>query len=172
MDCAQGLPRWLRKTSTYQCRSQKRQEFHPCIKRSPWRRNGNPLQCSCLQNSMDQGAWSAAVHVIIIVHLPIHVQLFCHTVDCSPPGSFVQEISQARILEWFALSFSRAFSQPRDWTQVKTCIAGRFFTSESPRKSLKKKNQDLLFPYFRIFLCLSSSTSFVSTCKFLGTIKC
>ena len=24
--------------------------------------NGNPLQCSCLQNSMDRGAWGATVH--------------------------------------------------------------------------------------------------------------
>ena len=24
--------------------------------------NGNPLQCSCLENSMDWGAWQAAVH--------------------------------------------------------------------------------------------------------------
>ena len=26
--------------------------------------NGNPLQCSCLENSMDRGAWWATVHVI------------------------------------------------------------------------------------------------------------
>ena len=24
--------------------------------------NGNPLQCSCLENSMDREAWSATVH--------------------------------------------------------------------------------------------------------------
>ena len=24
--------------------------------------NGNPLQCSCLGNPMDRGAWQAAVH--------------------------------------------------------------------------------------------------------------
>ena len=34
--------------------------------------------------------------------------------DCSPPGSPLHGISQARILEWFALSFSRGSSQPRD----------------------------------------------------------
>src|SRR5574341_48163 len=32
--------------------------------------------------------------------------------DCSPLGSFVHEISQARILEWVAISFSRGSSQP------------------------------------------------------------
>ena len=33
--------------------------------------------------------------------------------DYSPPGSSVQEIFQARILEWVAISFSRGSSQPR-----------------------------------------------------------
>ena len=31
---------------------------------------------------------------------------------CSPPGSSVHEISQARILEWVAISFSRGSSDP------------------------------------------------------------
>ena len=30
--------------------------------RSPGERNGNPLQDFCLENPMDRGAWSAAVH--------------------------------------------------------------------------------------------------------------
>ena len=42
---------------------------------------------------------------------------------CSPPGSSVHGISQARILEWVAISFSRGSSWPRDWTQV-SCIVG------------------------------------------------
>ena len=36
-------------------------------------------------------------------------------------------ILQARILEWVAISFSRASSRPKDRTWV-SCIAGRFFT--------------------------------------------
>jgi len=32
--------------------------------------------------------------------------------DCSPPGSSVHGISQARILEWFAISFSRGLPDP------------------------------------------------------------
>ena len=35
---------------------------------------------------------------------------FCDPVDCSPPGSSVHGISQARILEWVAISFSRGSS--------------------------------------------------------------
>ena len=30
--------------------------------RSPGERNGYPTQCSCLDNSMDRGAWWATVH--------------------------------------------------------------------------------------------------------------
>ena len=43
-------------------------------------------------------------------------------VDCSPPGSSVHGILQARILEWVAISFSRGSSQPRDRTHV-SCIS-------------------------------------------------
>ena len=37
---------------------------------------------------------------------------------CSPPGFSVHGVSQARILEGIAISFSRAFSWPRDQTHV------------------------------------------------------
>ena len=43
---------------------------------------------------------------------------FCHPTDCSLPVFSFQGISQARILEWVDISFSRATSQPRDRTQV------------------------------------------------------
>ena len=52
------------------------------------------------------------------------VQLLCDPIDCSPPGSSVHGILQARTLEWVAISFSRVSSQPRDGTQV-SCIVGR-----------------------------------------------
>ena len=53
----------------------------------------------------------------------------CDPVDCRPPGSPVRGISQARILEWVAISFSRGSSRPRDQTRV-SFIAGRCFNSE------------------------------------------
>ena len=45
----------------------------------------------------------------------------CDPIDCSLPGSSVHWISQAKILEWFAISFSRASSPPRDWSYI-PCI--------------------------------------------------
>ena len=41
----------------------------------------------------------------------------CDPMDYSSPGSSVHGISQARILEWVAISFSRGSSWPRDGTQ-------------------------------------------------------
>ena len=38
----------------------------------------------------------------------------CHPVDCSPPGSSVRGILQARILEWVAISSSRGSNTPLD----------------------------------------------------------
>ena len=40
----------------------------------------------------------------------------CDPLDCSPPGSSVHGILQARILEWVAMPSSRGSSQPRDGT--------------------------------------------------------
>ena len=37
----------------------------------------------------------------------------CDPLDCSPPGSSVHGILQARILEWVAMPTSRGFSRPR-----------------------------------------------------------
>ena len=52
-----------------------------------------------------------------------------------PTGFSIHGIFWVRILEWLAISFFRASSQPRDWTWV-SCIAGRFFpnwtTKEAP----------------------------------------
>ena len=51
------------------------------------------------------------------------VWFFCDPVECSPPGSSVHGISQARILEWVITSFSRGSSPPRDQTWI-SCLAG------------------------------------------------
>ena len=54
--------------------------------------------------------------------------------DCSPPGSSVRGILQARILKWGAISFSRGSSWPTDWTWV-SCIAGTFFIVWTTREA-------------------------------------
>ena len=58
----------------------------------------------------------------------------CYLTDCSPPGSSVQGILQARILKWLDIPFTRGSSLPRDRTQV-SYIAGSFFTVWATEKS-------------------------------------
>ena len=65
---------------------------------------------------------------VLSVGCSVTVKTLCDLMDCSPAGSSVLVILQARILAWVAVSFSRGSPQLRDWTRV-SCIAGRFFTS-------------------------------------------
>ena len=58
----------------------------------------------------------------------------CDLIDCDPLGSSVHGISQVRILELVAISFSRESSWPRGQTQV-SHIAGRFFTGWATREA-------------------------------------
>ena len=50
----------------------------------------------------------------------------CNPMECSPPGSSVHGILQARILEWVTMPSSRGSSQPRDQARV-SHVAGGFF---------------------------------------------
>ena len=59
---------------------------------------------------------------------------FWDPADCSPPGSTVHGILQARILEWVAIPFSRGSSQPRDRTWV-FCIVGGLFLIWATREA-------------------------------------
>ena len=105
-------------------------------------RNGKPLQYSCLR-----GAWWAtwsmgsqrvgrdwATNTTTTINFIItacccvlsHFSCvwLCNSMDCSPPGSSIPDILQARILEWVAMASSRGSSSPRDQTHVSyvSCI--------------------------------------------------
>ena len=58
----------------------------------------------------------------------------CDPMDYCLPDSSVHVISQARILEWVAISFSNRSSQPRDQTSISS-LAGGFFTAKPPGKT-------------------------------------
>ena len=57
------------------------------------------------------------------------VQLFCHLLDCSPPGSSVHGISQARILEKIAISSSKDLPAP-GLEPAAPALADELFTPE------------------------------------------
>ena len=79
--------------------------------RSPGEGNGYPFQYSFSLSSTT---------LLLPTHLPppscTHAQS-CNPMDCSPPGSSVHGLFQARILEWVAISFSRG--PPTLWVHLR-----------------------------------------------------
>ena len=93
-------------------------------------------------------------------------QLFCHPIDCGPPGSSVHGILQSRIMEWLAIPFSSGSF----WLRDKTCVcwlAGGFFTTEPPQSSVRRwRINRELSAWTRIIETLSSNpeTSLMILC--------
>ena len=93
--------------------------------------------------------------------LVTELSLFCHPTDCSPPGSSVHGISQARILDQVAVSPGHLLNPG-----IKpTCPArvGRLFTTEPPQKP-KEGHADHFWSW------LSEVTSFKQRLKFKSPV--
>ena len=81
----------------------------------------------------------------------------CDPMDCSPTGSSVHGILQARILKWIAISSSRGSSWPRDQTHISyvSCIgrlvlsplvpSGKHKVGGKIIKRAKKQEKDLYY---------------------------
>ena len=136
------LPWWLRWYRIYlQC---KRSKFNPWVGMIPWRREWLPTPLFLPGEIHGQRSlvgfhqWSHRVGhdwMTNTFSFPFHLLTFsileklcvlsescltlCDPMDCNPPGSSVHGISQERILEWAAISFSRWSSQHR----CQTCIS-------------------------------------------------
>ena len=85
-------------------------------------------------------------HIILIMCLCICAQSYlapCNPVDCSPPASSVHGVSQARILEWVAISSSRGSSQSSDGIRISwvSCIGKRILYHYTTWKALNKGKQ-------------------------------
>ena len=70
--------------------------------------------------------WYHNVHLRVLKLLS-HVQTLCDAMDWKVSGSSVHGIFQGKILDWVTTFFSRASSQPRDWTWV-SHIAGILYS--------------------------------------------
>ena len=100
----------------------------PGLGRSPGEGNGNPVQFSCLENSMDRSLvdYSPWGHKEsdITEQLKSESEVvqsgltLCDLIDCSLLGSSVHGVFQARILEWVAISSSRGSFRSRDRTHI------------------------------------------------------
>ena len=84
-----------------------------------------------LYSKENSSQYSVMAYIVALVAQPCLT--LCDTMDCSPPGSFVHGILQARTLERVAILFSRGSSWPKDQTLV-SCIASRFFAIWSTGK--------------------------------------
>ena len=78
--------------------------------RSPGGGNGNPLQHSCLENSMDRGAWRATVHGVAkelnrtSACMCVHAHIHTHTLESSDLAAFQLPYRSSSITEESLLS--------------------------------------------------------------------
>ena len=106
---------------------------HPCLLPQSWEVIFIPSSSPSLRHPRLDPFYLILLQYVCALSLS-HVQLFCDLMHCSPPGSSVHGILQARILDWVAIFFSRGSSQPRDWTPV-SCTLGGIFTGWATREA-------------------------------------
>ena len=71
------------------------------------------------------GGWDERTHTACThTKSPQSCSTPCDSMDCSPPGSSLHGILQARILEWVTMPSSRGSSHSRDWSCISyiSCI--------------------------------------------------
>ena len=142
----------------------------PVSGRSPGEANSNPPQYSCLETSMDRGAWRTTVHggskesdmtewltpTLGVQNLHTLARMYCCCFSCSvmskslhpqgqePTGSSVHSMLQARILRCRLL-----FPSPGDPTEPgigPTSPAWQaVFTPGPPGKCWCKSNQNIMY---------------------------
>ena len=110
---------------------------------------GSPRMMVTLERSgEDSGCWRHkndflnAIKVLSCLVAQSCLALY-NPMDCSPPGSSVHGILQAKKLEWVAMSPSMGSSQHRDQTCISwiSFTAGRFFTNEPQGKPTDDLNR-------------------------------
>ena len=117
---------------------------HHCILQSY--KSVNQVLLSLLQSDVKRNDPELISNTCCCNAAKSHLAL-CNPMVCSPPGSSVHGMSQARILDWVAISFSRDLPIP-GIKPISPALAGGFFTTEPPGKpnikhilKLKKKKE-------------------------------
>ena len=88
----------------------------------------------------------------------------CDPLDCSPPGSSVHGILQARILEWVVISFSRGSFQPRDQTLISyvSCFGSWIWgCKESDMTEQLIHNHHHIYIFFYLYMLWASQMALV-----------
>ena len=110
------------------------------------------------------------VSCVCVLAAHSHLTL-CNLMNCSPPGSPVPEILQARILEWFAVSFSRGSSRPRDQICV-SCISGGCFTVWATRSNFILLHIDTQLIQYYLLKRLFLPCWMISSCQIRVGHRC
>ena len=78
------------------------------------------------------------VYLLCVCSVAQSYLTLCHPMNYSPPGSTVLGISQARILEWVDISFSRGSSRSSNWTRIScgSCIGRQILYHSPPGKPI------------------------------------
>jgi len=84
----------------------------------------SPLPCPVPYFSRSSQGEQSCEYGLRVCSVAQECPTLCSPMDCSPSGSSVHGILQARILEWVAMPSSRGYSPPSDRTHV-SCIGRR-----------------------------------------------
>ena len=100
-------------------------------------------ECMCVCEFIRNNLSFIPTYSVVIVQLLSHVWLY-NPMDCSLQGPSVHGISQAIILEWVAISFSRGSSRPRDLAHVSSV-----FTEPAGQPTTHPHTNSILFSTWR-----------------------
>ena len=96
----------------------------------------------------------------------------CDPMDCSPPGSSVHGICQARILGWASMPSFKESSWSTDWSRVSfvSCIA--FFTHWAARKAQVQVYNIVIHNSWRLYSIIFQSLRKVWLSATSCTVAC
>ena len=150
-----SISRWMDKKAVvhihYGILAIKKKLFEPVLMR--WMKLEPIIQSEVSQKEKHQySMWSEVTQSCPTLSDPM---------DCSPSGSPIYGISQARILEWVAISFSRGSFQHRDWTGLLHCGQILYHLSYKGTSGIPYKINFMI--YEAITIDLSFSMNFLNT---------
>ena len=133
-----GLPRWHSgKESACNAGDPRDTGSTPGIRKFPWSRKWQPTPVFLSEKSYGQRSlvgYSPDQIRSVVQSCPT----LCELINCSPPGSSVHGILQARILKWFAFLLQGNLHDP-EIEPTTPAFAGGFFTTKPPGKPHSNK---------------------------------
>ena len=99
--------------------------------------------------------------LVLVTHL---CPTLCDPMDCSPPCSSVHGISQARILEWVAISYSSEYFRPRNRTWVSCICDGRQILYYSATWEAQ-----CMYMHIYVCVCVCGCISHTCVCMYVYT---